>query len=484
MAIRETWTAGAARDTGEIGFASSGGARSAAGGRARVAGVIAALLAFVPATAWQSPATAQSISFIRDAEIEQTLADYARPILAAAGLGSQRIKVRIVKNRSFNAFVLDGRNIFINTGTLMQAETPNEVIGIIAHETGHIAGGHLANLRRKIEKDVTRNLLMKVLGIGAMIAGATAGSDEVTGVGQGVITGADAVTMRSILSYQRVHEGAADQAAVKFLTATKQSARGMLDTFQRFAEQEMFSDQHKDPYIVSHPMAQDRLNQLQQLAERSPYYSTSDPPELQLRHDLMRAKLTGYLFAQSVPGRYPASDQTLPARYARAIAAFNTSGAAAALPLVDDLIAARPDYPYFHEFKGDILFRSGKPAEAIAPYSKALKLAGGKSNLIRIALAQSILNAGDRSRTDDAIELLRVALVDEDNAQGYGQLANAYFQRGDEGLALLATAQQRLIEGNIREAQAMAKRAQPHFTSGSPSWVKADDIINMHVPAN
>ena len=446
----------------------------------RLAGAAAVGVMIVAGSA--TGASAQQLSFIRDAEIEELLGSYAKPIFAAAGLGSQNIKVRIVKDRAFNAFVLDGRNVFINSGALVQSETPNEIIGVIAHETGHIAGGHLAGLRIKVQKDLTRNLLAKILGLGALIAGGAAkgdSKDAIRGIGQGTLLGSDYSTMRSILSYQRVQESSADQAGVKFLTATKQSGKGMLDTFKRFAQEEMFSAQNRDPYLISHPMAQDRLNQLQDLVEAGPYYSVLDPPERQLKHDLMRAKLTGYLTPALVSGRYPLSDTSLPAQYARAIAAFNAGGIEEALPKVEALIATKPEYPYFWELEGDLQFRRGDYAAAIGPYRKALKLSGGKQNLIRVSLAQSILNAGDKTHVDEAIEMLRLALGEEDNANGYRQLANAYYEKGNEGMAYLATAQATLLEGNVKDAKAFAKRAQAKLAANSPNWLKADDIVNM-----
>ena len=246
------------------------------------------------------PATAQAqgLPLIRDTEIEALLSDYARPIFRTAGLGSGRVTVRIVRNDAFNAFVLDGSNVFMHTGSLMQAKTPNEVIGVIAHETGHIAGGHMAALRTRIAKDQTRALLTQILGIGAMIAGGVAGGDsgrEALQGGQAVMQGGQDVIMRGLLSERRSQESAADQAGLKYLNATKQSWQGMLTTFERFQQQEYVSDQYKDPFVRSHPVATDRLARLRDLVSSSPYANQLDDPALQLRHDLMRAKLAGYL---------------------------------------------------------------------------------------------------------------------------------------------------------------------------------------------
>jgi predicted Zn-dependent protease len=217
------------------------------------------------ALASATPVAAQGLPLIRDTEIENLLADYSKPIFRAAGLGTGRIKIRIVQNEAFNAFVLDGRNVFVHTGTLMQAETPNEVIGVIAHETGHITGGHMAALRARIAKDQTRALLAQILGIGLMVAGGVSGggnASDLSNAGQGIMYGGNQIVMRSLLAERRQQESAADQAGLTFLNATKQSGRGMLVTFERFAQQEYVSDAHKDAFARSHPLSTERLARL------------------------------------------------------------------------------------------------------------------------------------------------------------------------------------------------------------------------------
>jgi predicted Zn-dependent protease len=427
---------------------------------------------------------AQSLPLIRDTEIENLLSDYASPIFRAAGLGSGRVTVRIVRNDSFNAFVLDGQNVFVNTGTLMQAKTPNEVIGVIAHETGHITGGHMAALRARIAKDQTRALLTQILGLGAMIAGGIAGGDtgrDALSGGQAIMQGGQSVIMHGLLSERRSQESAADQAGLKFLNATKQSGQGMLTTFERFQQQEYISEQYMDPFVRSHPVATDRLARLRKLASASPYFDKKDTPDLQLRHDLMRAKLAGYLDQPgTVFNMYPRSDKTLPARYARAIARFFAGGTGAleaAVAEVDGLIRENPSNPYFYEVKADILMRSGRAATAIPPLRQALKLAP-KSPLMQVQLATALQQANARGGTAESIGLLRKSLIADDNPTAYRMLANAYYQQGKGPEADAMTAQAYFLEGNLKQSQIFAKRAQPKLRPGSPEWLKNDDIIN------
>jgi predicted Zn-dependent protease len=440
---------------------------------------------------WIAPqqAWAQGIPLIRDTEIENLLNDYARPVFKAAGLGTGRITVRIVNNENFNAFVVDGRSVFIHTGALLQAQTPNEVIGVLAHEAGHIAGGHMAALRARIAQDQTRMLIAQVLGIGLMIAGAVGGdsTQELGGAGQTVLRGGSDLILRGMTAERRSQESAADQAGLSYLNQTGQSGRGMLTTFERFAGQELFSDQNRDPFARTHPVATDRLARLRELVEGSPFYGNGDAPELQMRHDLMRAKLSGYIENPStVFNRYPTTDQSLPARYARAAARFRMGGGNSleqALADAESLIKTNPQNPYFWELKGDFLQKSGRPREAIPVMRQAMKLAGGEVPLMNVQLAQVLLQTKDPAGLDEAIGILRKAITREnENALAYNMLGQAYYDKGLIPQSELARAQGLFYFGAVKQAQEFAKRAQSGLKPGSPEWVKADDIVNYKPP--
>jgi predicted Zn-dependent protease len=430
-------------------------------------------------------AMAQGIPLVRDAETERLLKDYSRPIFKAAGLGG-RITMRIVKHESFNAFVVDGLNVFINTGTLLLAKTPNQVIGVIAHETGHIRGGHLAALRTRIARDQTKAALLMVLGIGAAIAGATQGGDagrEMGTAGIGIGVGGQEMLMRSLLSERRLQESAADQAGLQYLEATRQSGRGMLETFEGFAQQEYVSATYQDPFVRSHPVATDRIARLRVLVEKSPYLNVTDSPELQLRHDLVRAKISGYLEGlQTVLNRYPARDTSLPARYARAIARNCSGMCDQAIGEVEGLIRDMPDSPFFWEIKGSFLYRAGKHRQAIGPLRKALQLSGDEP-LIQVELAQAMLGTEDQGLLDEAIGLLKRAVAaDRDNAGAYNHLGTALARKGKMPQAEFATAMGRFAAGDIKEAQIFAKRAIRALPPGTPEWLQADDIIKYKLP--
>ncbi len=448
------------------------------------AAAIAGLIALTPAAQAQMPG---GLPIIRDTEIENLLRDYARPLFRAAGVGGSQTNVIIVNNRGFNAFVANGRRIFINAGAIMDARTPNELIGVMAHETGHIAGGHLARLREAVERAQIIAALGMIVGAAGVAAGAATGGSR-SGAGEaapGAITAGAQIGMRSLLSYQRGEEAAADRAAINYLNATGQSAKGMVETFRRLHNETMFIARHVDPYAVSHPMPADRIAVIEPLARASPHYGKTDPPALDARHQLARAKLAGFLDrADAITRRYPPSDTSLPARYARTIQMFRFGDRNRAASMADDLIRSQPNNPYFHEIKGQILLETGQPAAAMAPLRRAVSLAPN-AGLIRIMLGHALVASGNNSVLDEAIRELRLALQREPEAgDGYRQLAIAYGRKNDRGQADLASAQAAYYSGDLQTARGLARRAQGSLPTGSPGWLIAEDIYNQRPRRN
>lgn len=448
---------------------------------AAVAAVAAAALASVPVRA-QTGANA-GIPMIRDAEIEQLLRDYTQPILRVAGLGNQNIHVVIINDRSFNAFVMDAHHIFVNAGALMESTTPNQLIGVFAHETGHIVGGHLSKLRQELANAQTASIIAMLVGVGAVVAGAHSGNMDMGNVGMAAVTAPQAYLRNTILSYQRAQEEYADRAGVRFLTMTGQSAKGMYDTFKRLGDQVLFQARYIDPYMQTHPMPAERVAALEGMAKASPYWSKKDPPALQQRHDLMRAKLYGFMDRpEIVARRYSLGDHSLAANYARAIAAYRFGNPQGALVQIDALIHAQPQYPYFHELKGQALLEAGKPAEAIAPLRRAVQLAPNAA-LIQIMLAQALLATNNKAHAGEALAMLETALKREpESPDAYSQIAMAYGRKGDLAHADLASAQAAFVRGDLLTARQLAARAKTRFAVGSPGWVKADDIATYKAP--
>src|SRR6202011_291540 len=419
-------------------------------------------------------------STLRDTESEALLREYTRPVLRAAGLEKQNIQMVIINDSAFNAFVADGRRIFVNYGAIMQSETPNQLIGVLAHETGHLAGGHLAKLREQLARAQTQMIIAMLLGAGAMVAGARGGGNSgLANAGAAAVAGPQEMIRRTLISYVRQQEENADRAGVKFLTATRQSAKGMYDTFKRFSNDSLFAARGADPYLQSHPMPAERVAALEELARSSPYWEAKDDPALQLRHDLMRAKTSGFMERQdTVFRRYPPSNDSLPARYARAIATYLHGDLRSAIAQIDGLTQAQPNNSYFYELRGQALLEGGKPAEAIAPLRRAVQLSNN-APLIEMLLGQALVASDNKAYLEEAITILRDAVSRETEAPlGYTQLAMAYGRKGDYAQADLASAQAAFLRGDNKTARDLASRAKTRFALGTPGWVKADDIVS------
>ncbi len=415
------------------------------------------------------------VSIIRDAEIERLIRDYARPIIKAAGLGKGAIDIVLVNDPSFNAFV-SGRRMFIHTGAILRAETPGEIIGVIAHETGHMAGGHQFRLRQRAETAEKLAVLSTILGMGVTVAGAATKNDGLAGVGGGLAAGGVEAARRSLLSYQRGEETTADRSAIEYLNRTQQSAAGMLRTFERFADALALSGARVDPYRISHPLPQDRIAGLQTLAQESPYFDKKDPPELQLRHDMARAKIAVYTIGGNViPRLFRKNPKGAGARYGMALTAFLYGSPKAALAKTDALIKEFPGNPYLYELRADTLIKLNKAADAAGAYQKAMKLDPEKSSLLQVGYGQALLLSGN---AEAAKKQLTAALSrDRDNMAGYQFLAQAYGQTGDVANAELATADMHFYGGDIKQARIFAARAQRQLKTGSPGWLRAEDII-------
>jgi predicted Zn-dependent protease len=296
----------------------------------------------------------------------------------------------------------------------------------------------------------------------------------------GAMLGPQELVRRSLLSYVRGQEEAADRAAVKFLTATGQSAKGLLSTLERFENESLFKTQSIDPYTLSHPLPRDRLSNLETVARASPTFNTKDSPALQARHDLMRAKLVAFLgTAAEVSRRYPLSDTSLAGRYARAVSAYRFGRIQEAVAQIDGLIAAQPNNPYFHELKGQALLEGNRVSESIGPLRRAAALAP-HGTPIKVMLGHALVAA---DRTDEGIRILtQASQADPEDPEALQYLAMAYNRKGDTPRAQLAAAQGFFLAGKYVEARTQADRAKRQFKTGTPGWLKADDILNYRPP--
>jgi predicted Zn-dependent protease len=408
---------------------------------------------------------------IRDVEIENIIRTYATPVFEAAGLNPKSIKTYLVNDHRLNAFVAGGQNMFINTGLLMRADTPGQVIGVIAHETGHIAGGHLARTHEALSRTAAATILSMILGGAAVLAGSP-------DAGAAILGGGQSMAQRSFLAYSRGHEAAADQAAMTYLDKTHQSTKGLLEFMGKLESNELLISASRDPYLLTHPLTSERIDALEAHVARSPYSDVADDPKLTAMHERMKAKLLGFLSPGRALRQFKKEDTSVPARYARAIALFKTARVDEFLETIDSLIAEHPGDPYFHELRGQGLFENGDAKGALPSYAKAVELLP-ESDLLRMELARVELAVDDPAVLDDAIENLKFAAHYERFSPAiYQLLGNAYYRKGDEARARLYHADAAFLRGEMEKAIYNGEIASRSFTKGSPEWLRAQDIIN------
>lgn len=443
--------------------------RRPAGARLIQRAIIVALGLVVATT---TPATAQSRnpSVVRDAEVERIIRAYATPLFEAASLDPEAVRIVLVNDDQLNAFVAGGMNLFINTGLLMRAESANQVIGVIAHETGHIAGGHLARTQEALANASNEAIIAFVLGMAAAVAGQGDAGTAIIGAGT-------TMAQADLLKYSRTQESAADHAAVSYLDATGQSARGLLQFFEILEGQELLLSGRQDPYLRTHPLSSDRIDFVRQHTEQSRYSNAPEPAGFTEGFARMRAKLVGFLRPLNrVLQDYPERDGSLAGRYARSIAYYRAGQVDKALQMVDGLIAEHPDDPFFQELKGQILMENGRGREAIPLYRKAVELAPHEP-LLRLGLAQVLIDTEDPELNREALRALEeVTRMERRNHNAWRLLAIAYGRNGEIPMTALALSEAALLRGDNVEARQQADRALQQLPEGSPAWIRAQDI--------
>jgi predicted Zn-dependent protease len=433
--------------------------------------VVSPLLTSLMAT----PALAQGregISFIRDAEIEHNIRHFATPVFEMAELDPEAVQIYIVNDATLNAFVAGGQRLFLHTGLLQRVERPSQLIGVIAHETGHIAGGHLSRTNEALRNASAEAIVAMVLG--GLIAAAGAPGPAIA-----VLSAGQHVAERSLLKYTRGQESAADQAAITFLNRTKQSSTGLVEFLDVLGRQESLVVERQDPYTRTHPISTERIQVLREQVLRSPYANQPDSPDYIRRLQRIQAKLLGYIggLGETLK-KYPVTDITPVARYARAFAYYRQGNLPRMMSELDPLIAAEPDDPFYHEIKGQALFEHGRINEAVAPAREAVKLAP-REPLLRYLLGQVLLGLEKPEANRDAIiHLEESARQDADYHGTWVLLAIAYGREENFGMAALASAERFLLEDRTLDARGQAERAKRLLPLGAPAVLRAQDIID------
>ena len=448
--------------------ASLGTRRKAARGPLALAARLLMLLALSFAAVVQ-PAAAQQV--LRDAETEAVLRELARPLVQAAGLEPDNVRIVLLHQRDINAFVAGGQIVYIHSGLLTSAENANEVQGVIAHELGHVVGGHIIRLEQGIQQATGIMILSLVLGAAAMAMGAGE-------AGMGVMAAGQQAALGRFLAFSRTQESSADSAGASFLSRAGVSGRGSLAFFNRLQNLEFRMNIPQDNgYARTHPLNSERISALQHVYETDPAWAQRTDPGLEERFQRVRAKLIGFVEEpRQAMNRYPESDRSVPARYARAYAWHRDHHPDRALAEADSLLAERPDDPYFLELKGQILLETGRPQEALESLRRAVERAPNQP-LIAALLGHALIATEDPTHFEEAKRVLRVAVQrDNDNPFAWYQLGIVYDREGDQPRAALATAERYNLTGQPQLALANAEQAMMGIPVGSPDWLRAQDI--------
>ncbi|ESQ76426.1 M48 family metalloprotease [Asticcacaulis sp. AC402] len=427
---------------------------------------IAAGLAMLAASA---AAHAQSV--IRDTEVERFLHDRTRPILEAAGLDADRVQYLLVASDDLNAFATFRLRMGLNTGLILEAKTPNELFGVIAHETGHLSGGHM--MRTDEIERAARAPMAIALGLG--IVAALAGSPDGA---MGIIGSSGTFGTLNALRYMQTQESAADVAGIKALEKAGMSGKGLVDFFYNFRNVETFSNAERYAFFRTHPLSRERIQSITSLAKRQSHYGEVDPPEVVEAFKIVQAKLAGFMEDPVKTFRtYPESDTSYPARYARVIATYKQGNWDKALTDLDTLITEQPDNAYLHELKGQIYFETGRAVLAKPEHLKSVQLMP-QAPLLHLNLGQTLIAIGDKENLDQAVVVLRESLkYEEDNSFTWSQLAQAYDSLNQPGMARLATAEAQFYNGDYEGARTTAVRAQKFFPTTSPEFRRARDLV-------
>lgn len=430
----------------------------------------------VVVAALMSPIDARAQSFLRDAETEAFLREITDPILLAAGLTPASVELYLLNDGSLNAFVTGGQKIFIHSGLWIEADNVNQLLGVIAHEAGHISGGHLARGADAYRGAANLSIMSLVLGAAAVLAGSPDAGMAAMMMGQ-------SAAQRNFLSHNRVQESSADQAGATFLEEAGVSGKGLIEFFEKLQQQELMSRVAQDPYVRTHPLNSQRIMMLRNRVEESKTRDTPIRADWQEKFERLKAKLEGYL---NTPGttlrRYPISDQSIAARYARVYAWHSAVELEKAYAEARGLTELEPNNPYFHEILGQILFENGKIEESKEPFARAAELAPDQA-LILTAYARALIARDHPEGMLEARTILEHAVsLEPDNSFAWFSLARVYAFLDESALASLATAERFFNIGAYRQSVFHARKARQDLPSGSPEWIRAADILAAAEP--
>ncbi len=422
---------------------------------------------------WQS-AQAQDLSqgmLLSDTEIDMTLAQMARPVFEAGHLVPGNIRIHMIVDDSINAFVNSSTDMFVNTGLILKSKNANEIIGVMAHETGHIVGGHTVMVSSDMAAVTSITLLSTLLGIALGVA---SGNPE---VGLAIMMGGQRAALGRYLSFSRSQESRADQFALQALDDSHQSAQGLFNFFERIQGEMLLYTSHPDPYLQTHPIPADRLEMVGNWLTKAHYTKEVDSPEMHRQYVRMIAKLYAFLKPQiATLQKYPASDKSVEARYARAIAYYRRSQFDQALPLVDGLLVDLPKDPFFWQIKGDMLLSKAKIDDAVVAYREAIKYLPNAPEIL-VAMSRAMNESHNPEYFPETETNLKHALqLDPENPDAWDLLAASYAQNNKLGLSAYAASERAIIMGQFGDVVRYTMQAEKLLEKDTPIWYRLQDI--------
>ena len=415
------------------------------------------------------PAAAQQL--LRDSETELLFKDMTKPIIQAAGLDPKSVNIALLQDDEINAFVATGQTVYINSGLIEAADNANQVQGVIAHELGHVAGGHSLRIYDGVKKATGISVLSLLVGLAAIAAGAGDAALGVIAAGQQAAEG-------SFLSFSRAQEATADEAGASYLSKAGISGKGSIEFFKKLQnlEYRLAVPQNEGSYDRTHPLSSERIAALEQNYRSDPAWNRPTDPAIEARFQRVKAKLIGYLDPKQAVNKYPESDQSVPAHYARAYAYHRGGYPDKTASEVKALLTAAPHDPFFLELEGQTLLEGGSPKAAIAPLREAVARAPDQP-MIAVMLGHALVSTEDPKNFAEAKQVLKTAVNrDNDNPFAWYVLGIAYDREGDEPRAALATAERNNLEGNPKLALSSARMAMAGLTKGTPDYLRAQDI--------
>ncbi|MFL6758901.1 M48 family metalloprotease [Sphingomonas sp.] len=431
------------------------------------------MIAMMLSMAAVRPAFAQDDSgpsVLRDTETERLFKDMSRPLIVAAGLDPNSVNVVLLNDPEINAFVATGQTVYVQSGLLQATDNLNQLQGVVAHELGHVVAGDSIRAGQGVKQATGISILSLVLGAAAIAAGAG-------DAGMGIMMAGQRAAEGEFMAFTRAQEATADASAVRFLSKSGISGKGILDFFGKLQNQEYrLAIYSKDSFDRDHPLSSERIQALGQTLRTDPAYGKPTDPALEARFQRVKAKLMGYVDPKLAVIKYPESNQSIPAHYARAYAYHLGGYPDKAEAEANALLATDPDDPFFLELKGQILLEDGKPADAIAPLREAVRRSG-EAPMIAAMLGHALVATEDPKNFTEAKQILKVA-VNKDNQDPFAwyQLGIIYDREGDPSRAALATAERSNLENQPKMALASAQMAMKGIPPGSPDYLRAQDI--------